>query len=230
MKGNPGMSKAICKLPECGAPAHSKTRCAEHCDPCSIDGCTAPAWQKTWCKMHYARWYRNGDPLHSTRPTFGMTREQAFRHYMPEPPPPGPTSTTGCWLWRGPVSNDYGSYKADTGTTHKAHRVSYELHVRPIPNGKLIRHTCDTPLCVQPAHLIPGSDADNNRDMMERGRNRQPKGTAQHDAKLTDDSVREIRTAYATGTVTQQALADQYGVDQTLISGVVRRKLWKHVT
>ena len=64
----------------------------------------------------------------------------------------------------------YGRFNAE-GETHLAHRVSYTIFVSPIPVDNLIRHACDTPLCVQPwLHLLPGTHADNNRDMMERGR------------------------------------------------------------
>lgn len=192
---------------------------------CGIAGCGRRNYGHGLCSRHYTRKIRNGSPDVSARPTFGMTAEQSFRHYMPEHPP-----SEGCWIWRGPVSNEYGSYKADNGRTYKAHRVSYALHNGPIPQGRLIRHTCDTPLCVQPAHLLPGTDADNNRDMLERKRNRQPKGTAQRSAKLNDETVREIRALYAAGGVTQQQLADRYGVHQTRISALVRGERWKHVT
>jgi len=237
------LNRAGCTVDGCEGRHKAHGLCAYHYDrtrparpkpdhgPCSIDGCESPAYQRGWCSAHYARWWRNGDPLIMTRPTFGMTRDEAFRHYMPEPPPPAPSPTEGCWLWRGGVSGDpaYGAFRADKGTLYKAHRVSYELYVGPIPAGLLIRHTCDVTLCCQPAHLEPGDDAANNRDMMKRGRNRQPKGEAQAMAKLTDDAVREIRAAYASGQVSQQQLADHYGVYQTVISKVVLRRGWKHV-
>lgn len=56
------------------------------------------------------------------------------------------------------------------------------------------------------------------------------RGTKRYNAKLTDDDVRAIRAAYATGDVKQTALATQYGVSVMLISGIVRRTRWKHIT
>lgn len=73
----------------------------------------------------------------------------------------------GCWIWTGAVMKEtgYGTYRCK-----HAHRVSYEACVGPIPNGKLIRHRCDTRLCVRPDHLLVGTNLDNARDARERGR------------------------------------------------------------
>jgi hypothetical protein len=54
----------------------------------------------------------------------------------------------------------------------RAHRVAYELAVGPIPEGKHICHTCDTPACVNPKHLYVGDPATNGRDRAARGRSR----------------------------------------------------------
>ena len=52
----------------------------------------------------------------------------------------------GCWHWDGYVSPyGYGSFLRRTGgetKQHSAHRVSYEYHVGPIPEGLVIDHTC----------------------------------------------------------------------------------------
>ena len=197
---------------------------------CTIDECGKKHYGKGYCSAHYTQWRKHGNPLHKDRPTFGMTAEQAFRHYMPGNPPPAPSPTEGCWIWQGPTeAQGYGHFKAGNGKAHKAHRVAYELFVGPIPDGHLIRHTCDTRNCVQPAHHIPGTDADNNQDMMERGRNQQPKGIHQGSAKLTDEQVHEIRATYALGGISQRELGERYGVVQTAISRIVRYRGWTHV-
>lgn len=55
------------------------------------------------------------------------------------------------------------------------------------------------------------------------------KGMAAGRAKLTDDQVRSIRIRYAAGDVSQQALADEYSVNQTMIGFIVRRTNWSHI-
>jgi len=62
---------------------------------------------------------------------------------------------TGCWMWTAAVSADgYGSIKWQ-GDTWRAHRLTYELLVGPIPDGLHIDHLCRNTLCVNPAHLEP---------------------------------------------------------------------------
>ena len=75
-----------------------------------------------------------------------------------------------CWKWHGAyLSNGYGQLHF-RGRCVKAHRVSYELHVGPIPTGLGVRHTCDNPFCVNPAHLLLGTQKQNTADMYDRGR------------------------------------------------------------
>lgn len=74
---------------------------------------------------------------------------------------------SGCWEWQGAVSNpapkNYGSFRLD-GRARKAHQVAYELMHGAIPDGAVVRHLCDNPPCVNPAHLAVGTEADNHWD------------------------------------------------------------------
>ena len=156
-----------------------------------------------------------------------MTRDQAFDHYMPKM-----ASTDACIEWNGPrLPIGYGVFRADAGCDYRAHRVSYERANGPIPTGQLIRHTCDNPPCVNPRHLLTGTDADNNHDMMQRRRNRQPQGERNGGGgKLTADDVREIRRRYAAGGQTQSELGSRFGVSQHMVSLIVRGEKWTHVS
>lgn len=82
----------------------------------------------------------------------------------------------GCWLWTGAVDKDgYGRLR---GTVNNipwfkfAHRASYEFYVGTIPPDKQVLHKCDTPPCINPAHLYLGDPAQNGLDKHIRGRAR----------------------------------------------------------
>lgn len=78
---------------------------------------------------------------------------------------------TCCWNWTGTLSRGYGLLSSKFGKTpFKAHRLSYELHVGEIPDGLLLRHTCDNPRCCNPAHLLPGTHKQNAIDKSVRSR------------------------------------------------------------
>jgi hypothetical protein len=80
-------------------------------------------------------------------------------------------SNTDCWLWLGGKNNiGYGMIR-DEKKMRTTHRVSYEEHTNTkIPAGMCVCHTCDNPLCVNPAHLWLGSRKDNTDDMISKGR------------------------------------------------------------
>lgn len=138
--------------------------------------------------------------------------------------------TSSCWLWTGQCHGPgYGRLDtfAPKRTVSYAHRLSWQLHFGPIPDGLSVCHHCDNPPCVNPAHLFLGTQSENSRDMQKKGRN--AKGATFRNAKLTEATVREIRARYAAGGIVQQNLADQFGVSISQINGVVHRKTWRHV-
>ncbi len=109
-----------------------------------------------------------------------------------------------------------------------AHRYAWERANGPVPQGQLLRHLkCNQPSCVNVDHLALGTHADNSADMTRQGR--QCRGARMNTAKLTENEVLTIRGAFNSGVVSQQKLADAFGVAQTQISSIVRRKTWKHI-
>ena len=137
-------------------------------------------------------------------------------------------SPCGCSIWTGARGTDgYGRLRFD-GKPMSAHRAVFSAFNGPIPHGLLVRHTCDTPLCVNPSHLILGTDADNAADRQARGRTRVGVGERQHLAKLTEAKVKAIRLDIADG-VKQKDIARRFGVTQGAISALARGITWKHV-
>lgn len=133
----------------------------------------------------------------------------------------------GCWIWRAArIQDGYGTLSRG-GVTVLAHRFSYELNVGPIPAGLHVLHRCDTPACVNPAHLFLGTNADNQRDKSVKGRAAKGLGEANTNAKLSRKQVQAIRRAYAKGGVTQSELGAQYNVCESSISYAVNRATWK---
>ncbi len=173
----------------------------------------------TWRAGHYKR----------------ATQDRATRFWQTVDDTAGPD---GCWPWTG-FRNDAG-YGLIGGRREqraaRAHRVSWELSHGPIPPGLVVCHHCDNPPCVNPAHLFIGTQADNSRDMVRKGRaNRdplprasQPMGSRHYSAKLTEASVREVRQRVARGE-RQVALAVEYGVAPTTICAAVKGRNWAHV-
>lgn len=127
----------------------------------------------------------------------------------------------------------YGKRKIG-GKPRLAHRVAYceanDLSLEDI-GGKVVRHTCDNPSCINPDHLVLGTQADNMRDKVERGRTSSTAGERSVQAKLTTEQVLAIREEYVPRCRTHggRALARKYGVSQTLIRHIISRRQWTHV-
>jgi hypothetical protein len=81
--------------------------------------------------------------------------------------------TSSCWNWTGAYSTSYKMRRGQfwyNGKHMVASRMSYIMHIGPIPEGKLVLHRCDNGLCVNPKHLYAGDHKQNSRDMSYRGR------------------------------------------------------------
>jgi hypothetical protein len=75
-----------------------------------------------------------------------------------------------CWLWRGTRTlAGYGQVQICNQRLY-LHRLVYEWVRGEIPEGHVIMHTCDTPACVNPAHLRVGTQSDNMQDAAQKGR------------------------------------------------------------
>ena len=107
-----------------------------------------------------------------------------------------------------------------------AHRYAYEALRNENLDGRLLRHTCDNPSCVNPDHLIPGTSLENMADQVARGRRADFKGTRNPRAKLNVEQVAEIRKRYVPGRVLIIDLAAEFQVSKSQIWNIVSGREW----
>lgn len=132
-----------------------------------------------------------------------------------------------------------------------AHRVSYEMHHGPIPEGYYVCHTCDNPSCVNPAHLFVGTNSDNIKDCVSKGRHwtqknpekilrgenspshlhpeRLTRGESHGKSVLTKEKVIKAHALISSGAATYKYVADLFGVSDATIRSAVRGETWKHL-
>lgn len=139
--------------------------------------------------------------------------------------------TDSCWLWESAINHHgYGLFSIHY-KTRRAHRLSWEWANGEIPKGLFVLHECDVRGCVNPDHLFLGTPKDNTKDMYEKGRaNSFPgdrRGESSPTSKLTNDSVLAIRAL--AGSISTQAIANQFGVSKSTVQAITCRRLWKHL-
>ena len=231
--------RGTCTIPECGRATEAKGYCGKHYqrflkhgDPlanftrtraeCSVSACSRLAVAHGLCNGHYTR-KRSGKSLDAPLRRYIITDDLAerLRAYAP------PTTPNDCWEWTGSTNKGYGVISVSASKVRAAHVVAWELHhKRSLPEGMLVRHTCDNPPCCNPAHLMLGTHIDNSDDKVSR--NRQAKGSKHGIAKLFEEDIREIRFLRGQG-LTQSAIARIFGVTQGNIQSILSGKTWAHV-
>lgn len=139
--------------------------------------------------------------------------------------------TNDCIEWQGNKdSKGYGRIHGHGGTV-KSHRLSYCLHahcsLRSISED-VVRHTCDNPGCVNPKHLLAGSNLDNVSDRFKRGRS--AKGEANGWSKLTSEQVAQIKAFYRKGVRGRGAVstANRFGVCHSTVQRIISGERWAH--
>ena len=165
----------------CDRPARTRGMCAKHymrlyragaLEPlkqdrakkgCVIPGCPRPHQGRGYCNKHLECFIRTGNPI----PRRDWPIEDRILDI-------GWTVTeSGCWEWNGTIAvNGYGVITSGKHGLRDAHmhRLSFEIFNGPIPAGAIVRHTCDNPPCMNPDHLLTGTQDDNMQDMVERRR------------------------------------------------------------
>jgi hypothetical protein len=137
-------------------------------------------------------------------------------------------SSNSCWLWTasglgGGKNQFYGQFTItrDGKQYHTyAHRVSWELHNGPIPDGLSVLHKCDTPRCVNPAHLFLGTHTDNMRDAAAKHRLSVPRRRRQI---VSTEQLPEVERLIAAGELTYEQIGNRFGVTKMWVSQYVNR-------
>lgn len=134
--------------------------------------------------------------------------------------------TATCWIWTAAVQKDgYGHFHVNRKGV-VAHRYSYELVHGPIPEGFYLLHTCDVRACVNPAHLKPGTQADNIADAVAKGRH--PHGESSGMAKYTTDQIIKVRELLAAG-IKPPSIPALTGVKLTTVYDISYNRCWRHL-
>lgn len=129
--------------------------------------------------------------------------------------------TSSCWNWNASTRSGYGQFKYNE--IKLAHRFSYFIHKGELEKDKIICHTCDNPICVNPDHLYQGTYQDNSKDAVER--RRKPVGENSNLSKLKENQVVEILSSKEG----HRSLARKFGVDHQSIYRIRKGRSWKHM-
>lgn len=144
--------------------------------------------------------------------------------------------TDGCWTWASTRNHEgYGVIRIASKMV-RAHRVAYMLSVGSIPDGQVIRHSCDNPSCVNPLHLAPGTYKQNSEDMIARcrvnrkGTGKRRFGEANGSSKLTIDQVIDIRRRHLLTGIGAHRLGREFLVSKSTVQEILSGKTWGQVT
>lgn len=126
---------------------------------------------------------------------------------------------SGCWMWTGGIlKNDgFGQLRLTSTCAVLAHRLSYELHNKPIPKGKYLIHTCGHRLCINPDHLRIADKKDFSSGIIPR----KPRA-------LTEDQAKEIIRLRKSG-MRLSHIAGQFNIPYCIVASVMHGKTWKHL-
>lgn len=202
---------------------------------CFVDGCKSPVYHsgqrksrsggltEKYCRKHY-RWLTERGTLEPPR-NYKASLEERFWHKVEK--------SDGCWKWIGPrTGKGYGVISGETVETNKrskmllAHRVSYQLANGDLTDVDFVLHSCDNPQCVNPAHLRKGTQSENIKEAIEKGRKFNPRASgANHpQSKLTLEQARYIKAHPEKRLID---LAEEFGLSPNCIRGVRIGRTWK---
>jgi hypothetical protein len=147
-----------------------------------------------------------------------MSRRPLIERYEPKVDRSG--GPDACWIWTaGTDGRGYG-WIHDGEKMQLAHRVAVVFDGRD-PSGFVVCHTCDNPRCVNPAHLFLGTQGDNMRDKVAKGRN------PYKVRRLTASDAAAVLERKANGE-THAAIAEAFGISESHVTNICCGRAWKH--
>lgn len=181
-------------------------------DECRIDGCVRQVTSKgricnrcNYLKSHYGSY--------SFKP-LTLTDTERFWNYVKK--------TDSCWIWGGLKNeNNYGMGNLNR-KQQRAHRISWELHNGAIPSGLFVCHKCDNPPCVNPEHLFLGTNLDNIKDRVAKGRSHRA------NAKLTPFDVFIIKDLIAIN-IPIKEIKSLFQVSRQAINDIKFNRRWASI-
>jgi len=193
---------------------------------CSIPFCEGVHRAYGYCQKHYKKLVRYGDPLGSCGRVEGSTPEERFWKRVNKNGPTMPHMDSPCWVWtRRATRYGYGQVMWQ-GKQSRVHRVAWEL-MRGEKPGPLLLHNCDNRRCVNPDHLREGTQKENCRDAIERGRH--TCGEKHGMSKLTNATARQALQWRSEGISTKE-ISIRLGVAVMTIRRVVSGRSWTHLS
>lgn len=134
--------------------------------------------------------------------------------------------TDSCWLWMGKIRKDgYGVISINFKLV-RAHRVAILLDNKKLHKGDKVMHTCDNPRCVNPSHLVVGTQKENMIDMINKDRNIWFKrGHLHPKSKFTKEDIFCIKTMI-TNKISQRQIASKFKCSQQTISKISQNKIY----
>lgn len=222
-----------CRMAECKNKAFKNGLCQKHYElkqqnKCIVDGCDGEYGTRGMCAKHYACWQRHGDPtIVKQVQIHGLEIKDRLYARTKATNNGSSAKYKYCLEWTGSKDkNGYGRMRINDKPI-LVHRIAWEIHNGPIPEGRHILHYCDNPSCIRIDHLFLGDALANSQDCIQKGRDhkRGLRGENHNLAKLTENQVMEIRASSERG----KTLAERHGVTQTTISEIRKGHSWGHL-
>lgn len=137
----------------------------------------------------------------------------------------------GCWIWNGDSNSKVNPLLRINGKYQLAYRVSWFFETGEWPTLQL-NHKCDKRRCVNPNHLFEGTQLDNMRDMIAKGRkvNHDSSGGNNGRSAMTDVKALEVKQDYDNGTMSVKELSDKHGISTAVAYKLLSGRVYVNAT